>query len=308
MEKPKDTWRVANFGDSYVEGIQEVDWDKNFVTQLEKYLQDNYTVATSSSTLNFQSLNFGVAGRGQIEEYWTYKYLASKANPDLNIVWFTIANDFSNNLVPPQPSGALESNQSGRIKYFLKKSALANFLFEYLKGNPFFLKIFNALHLSNSGKLNAEILAGAGDGVDIDRKINYSIQPGLEKEKERAYGITSELLQNFQKLSNEKKSKFLVVIIPEPMIIYNLYDDFFKVYPRAKIEDYDFTLAEKKLLEILKKNNIAYLDLTDEFTKYALGKSAYENCGNLFGDHFSACGHKIAAQIVGKYILENYLR
>lgn len=308
MEKPEGEWRIANFGDSYVEGIQEVDWDKNFVSRLEDYLQNNFKAATTTSPLRFQSLNFGVAGRGQLEEYWTYKYLASKASPDLNIVWFTIANDFSNNLIPPQSSQTLESNRTGKIKYILKKSALANLLFEYLKDNFFFIKIINALRLSNAIVYKGGKDSHEGDGVDLSATINYSIRPEIAKDQKRAYQVTEDLLNNFQKLSDKNKSKFLVVIIPEPMIIYNLQDEFFKNYAQAKKEDYDFALAEKKLKEILEKNKIAYLDLADEFKKYAQGKSEYTDCGNLFGDHFSACGHKITTEIVGKYILGRYLR
>lgn len=304
LEKPKGEWRIANFGDSYVEGIQEVDWDKNFVSQLEKYLQDNYKkVSTTTDDLNFKSLNFGVAGRGQVEEYWTYKYFASKAHPDLNIVWITIANDFSNNLIPPQSKENLEANKTGRIKYWLKKSALANLLFEYLKDNMFFIKIFNKLHVSNAIVYKED---DTSDGVDLGYKMNYSLEPKIERDQKRAYQVTEELLNNFNNLARDKKENFLVIIIPDSLNIYNQYDEFFRQYPKAKKENYDFLKAEKKLQEILEKNNIVYLDLSDEFKKYAQGKSQYEDCGNLFGDHFSACGHKITTQIVGKYILENY--
>lgn len=304
LKKPKGEWRIANFGDSYVEGIQEVDWDKNFVSQLEKYLQDNYKkVSTTTADLNFKSLNFGVAGRGQVEEYWTYKYFASKAHPDLNIVWITIANDFSNNLIPPQSKENLEANKTGRIKYWLKKSALANLLFEYLKDNMFFIKIFNKLHVSNAIVYKED---DTSDGVDLGYKMNYSLEPKIERDQKRAYQVTEELLNNFNNLARDKKENFLVIIIPDSLNIYNQYDEFFRQYPKAKKENYDFLKAEKKLREILEKNNIAYLDLSDEFKKYAEGKSQYEDCGNLFGDHFTECGHKITTQIVGKYILENY--
>lgn len=308
LKKPSGEWRIANYGDSYVQGIQEVDWDKNFTALLEKALDEKYkkdASATSTDAVSFRSLNFGVPGRGTLEEFWTYKYFVKDASPNLNILWFTIANDFSNNYLPQNFGKNFAENKTGKIKFILKKSALANFLFEYLKDSPFFIKLLSYFRLSNA------IVYQPGnpddDGVDLSRKINYSLAPDMSNAQKKSLQITEGLLREFHSLSRQNGAEFLVVIIPEPMDIYEKYrEEFFRVYGRAKKEDYDFSLARKNLLELLNRNNIKFLDLADEFKKYAQGKSDISDCGNLFGDHFSACGHAVTSEIVSRYILKNY--
>ncbi len=123
LVKPKGEYRIAHIGDSYVEGVQEVDWNKNFVSLIGEQLTKN-----AGGEEIFTSLNFGVSGRGQIEEYWVYKYLVEKINPDLVVLWVTEVNDLGNNYLPSGPPEQTGSNTSGKIKYYIKKSALATYL------------------------------------------------------------------------------------------------------------------------------------------------------------------------------------
>lgn len=302
INKPLAEWRVANFGDSYAEGVQEVNWDENFVSLLEKYLQEN----KSRKEINFRSLNFGVPGRGTLAEFWTYEKYGIPAKPDLVVVWFTVGNDFSNNLFPFRKEN-ITKNKMGRVKYILKKSAFVNLLFEYLKDNFQFIKILNYFHLSSE---IADTETQIGDGVSREYKINYSLDPAMKTVQEDAYRSTKEIFAEFKSRAEGNQSKFLVVIIPDHISIYSeaVKEKFFQKYPLAKAGDYDFFKAGAELRKILDKIPLEYLDLTEYFEKYRDGNLEIEECGDIFGNHFTPCGHRVTAKIVSQYILNKYFK
>jgi len=302
IAKPANEFRIANFGDSYVEGIQMVDWDKTFVALMEENLN-----AEIQEPLYARSLNFGIGGRGTVEEFWTYKYIVQKARPDLNILWFTLANDFGNNYLPVNKYASLSQNRMGTVKYLLKKSALVSFVFEYLKDNLTFISILQRFGLSNrvvyTGDINID-----EDEVALEDKINYSIKTEMKEIQERAYLVTEELLKNFKELVEQNNEKFLVVIIPEIRRLYpDLGDEFFEIYPKASRKDYDFSKAVNQLLPILEKNKIDYIDLTDFIKRYDAQETNIEYCGDLFKDHLTPCGHRALAKFISQFILKHYL-
>lgn len=284
-EKPEGEYRIFNFGDSYVEGMQMVDWDKTFVNLL-------------GSETGSLSANFGLGGRGTVEEFYAYKYIAKDLHPDLNILWFTEANDFANNYLPVTDYASLAENKMGTVKYWLKKSALVSFVFEHLKSNLTFISLLQKLGLSNTTTYtgNEEISVE----VPFDNQVNYSLRPELAEIQEHAHQVTEELIVSFKELSLASDEKFLVVIIPGTLYLYpSLQEEFFEFYDTSS-SDYDFSLSMNTIKDILERNGIEYIDLTDFIREYEVEKS----CGELFVDHFSPCGHQKVAEYVGKYILE----
>lgn len=301
LEKPNNEFRIANFGDSYIEGIQMVDWNNTLVELIGKKLNEE------TEQPDFKSINFGIGGRGTVEEFWTYKYIAEQAKPDLNILWFTLANDFANNYLPVTKYAPLAENKMGKVKYFLKKSALVSFLFENLKDNITFISFIQKLGLSNRivyiGQDEIQY-----DSVNFDDKVNYSIRPEMKEIQEHAYNVTEELIVNFKNLAEQNNEEFFMVIIPEPLQLYpDFRNEFFEIYSDADPVNYDFFKSSNHLKEISEKNNVKYLDLTPLIEQYNKQELDIEDCGSLFGDHFSPCGHKVLSEIVSQYILKEYI-
>ena len=299
LEKPDDEFRIANFGDSYVEGTQMVDWNKTFV-----YLIGENLNTEIERPFYVRSINFGIGGRGTIEEFWTYKYVAQEFQPDLNILWFTESNDFANNYLPIADYASLAENKMGNIKYILKKSALVSFLFEYLKDNIRFISVLHYLGLSNkvayTGNANIQ-----NDGMHFDDKVNYSTKPEMAEIQEHAYRVTEELLLDFKELTRQNGEEFLVVIIPG---FYDLADCLFEeLYPDVSREDYDMNKARGHLIDILKRNDINFFNLAYPIELYNAQELDIEYCGNLAKDHFTPCGHRVTAEIVSEYILKHYI-
>ena len=233
--------------------------------------------------------------------------MAQQAHPDLNVVWFNLSNDFPNNYLPITNYAQLASNKTGGIKYVLKKSALISFVFERLKNNLAFLSVLQRFGLSNR-IVYPDAVDAEKDAVPFETKIIYSTTAEFNAIQEKTYEITKELFRDFKETVRQNNEKLLVVLIPDAIqLSSDLQDKFFKTYPDTPKENYDFLKAQKRIVSILEEDGIEFLDLANAFKQYNAKKSDSEYCGNLFGDHFSPCGHRVVAKIVSEYIMGRYI-
>lgn len=291
QEKPDSTYRIVNIGDSYAEGVQEVDWDKNFVSLLPKKFSDQ-------QVQNVESVNLGFSGRGTQEEYWAYKYVGKTLTPDLVILWVTIANDIANNYVPERQV-ALEKNSQGTAKQLLKKSALATFIFERIKGNAYALSV-----LRKAGLTNAVITEDFAHVPSTENKINYGTFTEIVPAQTQAYETTRQLLRAFRDETQADGVRFVVVVIPHFTDEEKFKELFADKYGEV-LSQYDFTKAERELKKILTDLGVEHLFLRESLRTYELSGAS---CGPLWGDHFTACGHDIAASLVATYLAPSLTR
>jgi lysophospholipase L1-like esterase len=83
-EKPKNTYRIEVYGDSYAEGV-EVPYEKNLCKLLEDKLNANLSIPGTK----YEVMNFGVYAYDTAQEYLYFKYEGVKYSPDLVIVLYT---------------------------------------------------------------------------------------------------------------------------------------------------------------------------------------------------------------------------
>jgi hypothetical protein len=95
FSKPKDVYRIAVLGDSYVESLQ-VDPENNFLARLEYQLNDRY------KPRKFEVLNFGVSSYNLGQMLLRFQNLALKFQPDLVVA--VVRVDAAQQL-PPNPHG-----------------------------------------------------------------------------------------------------------------------------------------------------------------------------------------------------------
>ncbi|MCA0315966.1 MAG: SGNH/GDSL hydrolase family protein [Candidatus Melainabacteria bacterium] len=81
-EKPKGVYRIAIFGDSYVESLQ-VARRANFLSRLQEKL--NERLGRDGRNFKVEVLNFGVSNYSTAQSYLRYKVLGSQFKPDLVI-------------------------------------------------------------------------------------------------------------------------------------------------------------------------------------------------------------------------------
>ena len=173
--------------------------------------------------------------------------------------------------------------------------------FQRLKTSPVALSIFQRLHLTNSRYEAVDAGMPA-----MEEMINFSLRPQDAQMQDRARQTTQSLFEKFKFDTNERGVQFLVVIIPSFADTEKYKNEFFKNYPLAEAKDFDFTQQHAFFTNMFTELGIAYLDLTDAILEYESGKSAIEDCGTLWGDHFTPCGHGVTAKIVSEYIQQKY--
>ena len=87
LAKPRDTYRIAIIGDSFVEAIQ-VELDSTFPAIVERQLNEK-------SGQRIEVLNFGRSGMTQTEELLLVEGEVGGFSPDLVVVFFVPVNDVS---------------------------------------------------------------------------------------------------------------------------------------------------------------------------------------------------------------------
>lgn len=85
VHKPKDTYRIAVLGDSYVSAFQ-VESDRTFLVLAENKLNEDYNIKV-------ELMNFGLPGGTQSEELLILNNHVEQFSPDMVLVFFLPSND-----------------------------------------------------------------------------------------------------------------------------------------------------------------------------------------------------------------------
>lgn len=113
-------------------------------------------------------------------------------------------------------------------------------------------------------------------------------------------------LKDIKKLSEEYKTKLLIVEIPENAQIY----DFLKI--NDDISYYDWELPNKILNKFFKEKKMEYLDLVSAFRKYAnqTPKRYLDSKNDLYwryDAHWNTKGNKLAALLIADHVINKNL-
>ncbi|MBX7244661.1 MAG: SGNH/GDSL hydrolase family protein [Candidatus Sumerlaeaceae bacterium] len=117
IEKPPDTFRIAGIGDSIIFGWGAAK-EYRFTDVLERFLND-----TTSGTVKFEVLNFGVPGYNTVQEERQLRTRVAEYSPDAVLLSFCFINDATvpNFLVHSQ--SGLELGRSYLLDFLLKRQS-----------------------------------------------------------------------------------------------------------------------------------------------------------------------------------------
>lgn len=303
VEKPTSTTRIAILGDSFVAALQ-VDTDKNFVSLLEKKMQQQYPAK------KFEVMNFGVGGQGTIEELFRYEYYVKKYHPDYTFVIF-FPNDFENNqyylpyteqfspsstgwLTIP-PSHANNNQARSDWKYRLMNSSyLVRKLDAMVKQNASLEKIAIILGLHQGGALGAP-----ENGI---HPSFFIYEDPLKANFKTVYHFTTDILTLFAHDVQSNSSTLTVVYLPEAVQVDSaLWTE--KQANTPSLQGYQWNLQQPNtyFTDVLKQKNISYLDITPMFTV------AYKNhpTSTLYNGregHLNEQGHEALSDTLLQYL------
>ena len=237
FKAPPNTKRVLCLGDSYTFGFG-VGSEETYPGYLEKILND-----ASNDSRRYQVINAGFAsGLSTDAEYLYLREIGFKFSPDIVVLGFCLINDLidiSKNEWVVNKDGDLERiyNRTDRIiPVFVKRTAMVTVLRAFIKPKEILRK--------NREPLDAEAFARA--------------QFALNKIKE---------------LGKKKGFKFLVIIIPPPLLV------------DKKENGSVWDECREELVGFCRQEDIPYIDLlgvlrTDDFLSGKAGKMHFNERGN----------------------------
>lgn len=289
MKKPENTKRILFIGDSFIMG-----WgvkEENTVSEQTAQILNSMNLKTAS-----ESLNAGVAARGVSDYYLVLKNTGMELDPDIVVTGFYLGNDViqqdefvytkadSSGLPLSSRSRASFVDISGQIR--LRKIPY-QYSIPYLRESQLF--IFFASRL-----LNTSSIYTTRDSVPLQVCQFKEWCKDLNREKAEV----KKLFIAMKKITDNRKTKFLIALIPAKFQIYGGSEIEFNMpvlFPQEK--DY----PEREWSDFFSENNIDYIDLLPDF----LDKKDIQTYYHL-DEHWNNTGHHIAAEAISKK-LEKYL-
>ena len=322
LTKDSNTLRIVVLGDSF-SFAQSVPFEQSFPYLLEQKLNSNPSIQEK-----IEIINLGMWGFGTDREYLTLKYIGLMYHPDLVILAFYTGNDVRNNYVEfenrychvyqdenislnMRPFFIIdESGELEELPFQVPAAAIAstgnegndngNLIFDFLKKfrSPSYLyskiKDFQRQKVSKGYKVN---------GVPIDY---YVYAPDYSADWQEAWNITKALILKVDEKSKEKGAQLLLVSLTDRKQVHNEYwQKALATHPEMNNMYWDLEKPEKILTDFSAENNINYLPLLTPFKEYV--NRTNEKVHGHYDGHWNANGHKLAAELIYKKLIEDRL-
>lgn len=294
LEKPKNHYRVAVLGDSFIEAFQ-VESDSTSLRIAETILKEKY--------FNVEIMNFGRSGMTTTEQLITLKNEVIKFSPDLVILFFLPSNDIldvspelTTNLDRPFPSlneGKLQINFDfkysksftfkEKIHFFKTKSALISFLAER------FNLLVNALQSKrnvNSVKAKEKFISNP----------EFAFMAGKDSpEMKKAFGLNKVLIKEIIEICKKKKIDFLLTTITK---LYGQPKYKEVLNELRKNESFIPSFFDDELSKLCVADSVKYLNLTKVFEN-----DFKANQKPLFSAHWNYRGNRIVGETIADEII-----
>jgi hypothetical protein len=309
-EKPPGVFRILLLGDSYMEGIQ-VELEKTFPRLLERKLSARRVEVINASTADWGTDNQLVYFRERGRAY----------SPDLVLLAFTTANDVRNNSVelnlrvpsalPFKPTftmsatGELEFHEmpplppSPPAPPWWRASRAATFFERRLGLTPPVI-----VELPPAAKPAASPTAATPlppvSRVPTDMLV-YSPSPPAEVT--RAWAVTKALVLELEREVEAGGAAFAMVLVNGP---WAHYDDYWKLMtmddPTARAS-WDPQRPNREMAAFAAERSIPALDLFQAIEAEKLKERLYFR----YDPHFTAAGHRVAANATAAFLVEKGL-
>lgn len=294
-KKDKNTFRIVSLGDSFSYGV--VPYEYNYLTVLEDNLNKSKLDKPSDSNpkkINkIEVYNMGIIGTGPkdylsllVNEGLSYK-------PDLITVGFYLGNDFIDNRITAKERKMLKYNDSYVITFFQGLMKIhGNF-----KGHVHFKR--------DAQYADQEATFGDANYLQMLREksmifIKNPVDPTFFQQA--FHDALSDLIK-IKEVADYQKIPLVVIIIPDEVQVNQRWQQAVVNDYHVTPDTFDFTLPNKLLTEELTKNNIAYVDLTENFRESEAKMPLYKPNDT----HWNIAGNKLAADTISEYLYKNFL-
>lgn len=313
IEKPINTFRIWVIGDSFVQG-HGVDFEKSFASVLEKKLNDN------KLENNVEIVTSGVYGYSPLVEYLYLKEKAIDFKPDLVLLTVNPTDFFedrqrlaelrlSNPGLDDEKIEELIRNGKVKFKFDLINSSPATPQKILLPGISYRVKTWLKEHLKTYSALvdfvkkknKSNVQQDTLNQGDIDRDI-LAIERGNKISDENWQTLWELPIQHIEMMKNlldENNISFIIVAIPDAMQVSD--DEWSGRKLLGFANHYIDTRPpyEEELAKRLENINVPVINLLSSFKDSNIFPLYFKNDG-----HWRESGHKLAADVVFRYLKE----
>ena len=313
QQKPRDTFRLAVLGDSYVAALQ-VAQENTFWAITEQKLGQ----CPALGGKKLEVLSFGMDGAGTGDELLTYRKHTQRYAPDMVLVAFLTGNDLRNN------SAKLESEklrpffhlENGRLvedntfresAYFKSRSSglmnsvvelLSHFrLMEVAREAYFAFKSKNSTVVMPDTK-PASRAAALFDEAGI---LKDTYLPPATPEWRETWEITEALLAQFNREVTQNGASFHLLTLSNGVQVYP--NPVLRQEYQTEFGIADLFYPDRRVKSIGEALGFPVLSLAPEFQAYAERNKVYlhgfENT-KLGAGHWNENGHRLAGELLSK--------
>jgi hypothetical protein len=330
-DNPANAFRILALADSFGEALQ-VDLDNTYPKQLETMLSDLWGRPV-------EVLNAGVGGWGTDQEAIFYVAEGFRYNPDIVLLAFFIRNDAVNNygpleiarnggsqqkqfftladdstlVPPPVQEGVADSarpdpDQTGRHDLsqnsppllslsdtLWRGSALYRLLVPYLRDIPPVVQ-----NLGPSGILGGEGVVRAGHPATPIPFFVYQAPPS--EDFVAAWAVTEAIINRLNDEVTRRDAQLVVVIVGAPEQVYaDAWEATLAANPAMQSYTWDLEAPNRRLVQYLEAQGIAYLDLLPVFREAASQPDAPQ-LHFRHDQHWTEAGHQLAAESIFNFL------
>jgi len=291
--KPANTTRILVFGDSFMEALQ-VAFEDSFPSLLESGLRERLQQ-------NVEVINFAVSGWGQDDQLAYLRNIGRAFQPDLILVAMTLHNDVLDNM--EQQFHTLVHDR------LVAKPVLRRPLLErkILHVKDFFASRSHLWQLLRKLKKLGEIRKAA-TGLDRHVRELISRNDGTA-DLQRGWKLTFELLKGIRDLGKSMGAETAIMLIPLRLQLQvNALDDF-RAAAGMSVDDVAVEKPQQAMRTFGREANIEIIDLFPTFRKWTVDNRAGDDAVSLHlhEGHWNEKGHRLAADIAAKEIVEKHL-
>jgi lysophospholipase L1-like esterase len=313
-EAPRDAYRVAVIGDSFVDS-SNLPEDDALTSLIEKSLDACPALADRRAEM----LNFGVSGYGTAQQYLLLQRRVEPLRPNLVLLVFYLGNDVAENspvlstegrrtkpYFVELPSGELRLDAGFRDSEDFRQ-ALARDWLKRLVNASFVLQLLKQFQQDMTRKL---LPAGTpveyGSGTDKVALFPPE-HPGLfvlpeSEEWRKAWSVTEKLILGMRDRARERNSEFGLVVIPAPVQALPS-EDMRRTAARAfGLADLDAPM--NRLSRFAGRNGIAYFSLLEELRARGDGGRVFlYGFPPYLGDgHLNSLGNRASGRSISDWL------
>ncbi len=299
VEKPANTYRVALIGDSATESLQ-VPLEQVWATIAEKQINQDLAAIKAkqpkSNPPRVEVINFGVSGYSTSQELLLLQKEVVKYKPDLIVVLYSRGDSDESSVDPakyataePRPYFYLDQNNQLKLDRTVllanKQKLQSNPILEYLRAHSRIYGVFDQTNfqLNLTDKFYVKLrriytqITEKLSGTNKLSAAEEAEQPHYPKQD--SFKVTQALMSQIQNTAKANGSRFLLLTFPDMGNI-----------------DPVFTAQLPALAKQGQTEGFDVVELSQPFREYKGNEQLF------YQVHFASGGHKVAAQVLSKYV------